>query len=275
MVNIVKVNPTDFTQLQKLWSDVFHDDDIFLSAFFSELSSAATIFAAEQDGLCIGSAYVLDILTFKNGNESLPCPYIYAVGVHPEYRGQGIGKALTAACRDFCTEKYGVSCLVPASAELFDYYKNEGYSSAIYVDEVYMERQGGVKAEISSITHEKYAELRETLLTDLPHMEYHPAAIRFFARLCDIQDGDLLLMRSNDSYAIAAYECSEHLFVKELLCSDGNAQGFAASLLWHLDQEELYYRTPANKKHPEIAKAFGMLSNSIHNGPIYMGPAFD
>ena len=271
MTEIRKINTDNYAELQKLWTDIFHDDELFVSDFFSLFADSIEVFAAEQDGLFVGSAYILNIFAFKNGEATLPCPYIYAVGVHPEYRGLGIGKALTAACRDFCTEKYGVSCLVPADAELFEYYKCAGYIPAIYTEENSIEREGAVKAEVTSIPAEEYGKLRKELLSDIPHMEYSDSGLRFLEKLSD----QLLLIRSDDAYAVAAYECRDTLFVTELLCSDGNTRGFAAALLWHLDAEELTYRTVAKEMHTENAKAFGMLSKSLYDGPIYMGPAFD
>ena len=275
MANIRKVNFDDYSALQNLWTSVFHDDEFFLSAFFSTLAPVMEAFAAEQDGQFIGAAYILDIFTFKNGETALPCPYIYAVGVHPEFRGLGIGKALTAACRDYCAEKYSVSCLVPAGNELFEYYKHAGYIPAFYVSEHTLEREGAINAKVSEITPEKYGELREQLLSDRPHMEYSIHALRFLEKLCDIAVSGLYLLQSGDNYAIAAVENTETMFIKELLCSNDNARGFAAALLWHEDCDRLIYRTPANEKHPESTKALGMLSNSLYDGPIYMGPAFD
>ena len=271
MSEIRKISTDNYAELQKLWTDIFHDDELFVSDFFSLLSGNMEVFAAEQDGLFVGSAYILNTFTYKNGETALPCPYIYAVGVHPEYRGQGIGKALTSACRDFCTEKHGVSCLVPADSKLFEYYKSAGYIPAIYTEENSIEREGAVKAEVTSISAEEYGKLREELLANIPHMEYNESALRFLENLSD----RLLLIRSEDSYAIAAYECRDTLFATELLCSDRNTRGFAAALLWYLDAEELTYRTIAKEMHSENAKAFGMLSKAIYDGSIYMGPAFD
>ena len=271
MVNIRKVSADDFSALQDLWTSVFHDDEFFLSAFFSNLSSVIEAFAAEDAGQFIGAAYILNIFTFKNGETTLPCPYIYAVGVHPEFRSQGIGKALTLACRDYCNEKYGVSCLVPATEELFDYYRQMDYVPAIYTDEHTIEREGAINAKISKITSEKYGELREQLLADRPHMEYSPPALHFLEKLCDMSAGGLYLLQTNEDYAIAAVESIETIFVKELLCSNDNARGFAAALLWHEDCDSLTYRT-FTKENP---KDFGMISKPLGNAPIYMGPAFD
>lgn len=271
MVNIRKVSPNDFSALRDLWTSVFHDDEFFLSAFFSNLSPVIEAFAAEDDGQFIGAAYILDIFTFKSGKTELPCPYIYAVGVHPEFRGQGIGKKLTIACRDYCSEKYGISCLVPATEELFDYYRQLDYVSALCVDEHTIEREGAVNAEITEISPEKYGELREQLLAGHPHMEYSIPALRFLERLCDMSGGGLYLLQSNEDYAIAAVEHTETMFIKELLCSNDNARGFAAALLWQEDCDNLTYRS-FTKENP---RDFGMLSNPLENGPIYMGPAFD
>jgi len=271
MTEIRKIDTNNYAELQKLWTDIFHDDEIFVSEFFSLLSDSLDVFAAEQDGLFVGSAYILNIFTYKNDDTALSCPYIYAVGVHPEFRGQGIGKALTAACRDFCTEKYGVSCLVPANAELFKYYKSTSYINGIYTAEYTIEREGAVKADVTSISAEEYGKLREELLVNVPHMEYNEPALRYLAKLSD----NLLLIRSDDAYAIAAYEYRENLLVTEFLCSDENTRGFAAALLWHLDEEELTYRTVAKEMHSENTKVYGMLSRSLYDVPIYMGPAFD
>ena len=105
MVNIRKVSADDFSALQDLWTSIFHDDELFLSAFFSNLSTAIEAFAAEDDGQFIGAAYILDIFTFKSGKTALPCPYIYAVGVHPEFRAKASAKnspspAATIAARN-------------------------------------------------------------------------------------------------------------------------------------------------------------------------------
>ena len=113
--------------------------------------------------------------------------------------------------------------------------------------------------------------MREKLLANVPHMKYNDSSLRFLEK----NSYDLLVIRSDDAYAIAAYECRDTLFVTELLCSNENVRGFAASLLWHLDAEELTYRTITKEMRTENAKAFGMLSKSISDGPIYMGPAFD
>lgn len=275
MTAIRKVNSNDVSELKKLWAAVFYDDDLFLSAFFSTLSTVTEAFAAEDDGQIVGSAYILDILTYRNGDTSLPCPYIYAVCVHPEYRGQGIGKALTIACRNYCSEKYGVSCLAPADEGLFDYYRRVGYAAALYADECAIEREGAIKAELTPISPEKYGELREQLLADKPHMEYNVPALYFLKELCELTGGGIYMLRSDDAYAIAACENTETLFVKELLCSNDNARGFAAALLWHEDCDSLTYRTPTKAPNSESTKAFGMLSKSLFDGPIYMGPAFD
>ena len=271
MTEIRKISTDNPKELQKLWTDVFHDDEIFISDFFTFLADDMTAFAAEQDGLYVGSAYVLNIFTYTNGGVALPCPYVYAIGVHPEFRGQGIGKALTVACRDFCAEKYGVSCIVPANAELFEYYKDVGYVTAIYTAEYTIEREGAVKAELTSISAAEYGQLREELLANVPHMKYNDSALRFLEKISE----DLFVIRSDDAYAIAAYECRDTLFVTELLCSNENVRGFAAALLWHLDAEELTYRTLTKDVPAENAKSFGIVSRSISDSPIYMGPAFD
>ncbi|MDD6189654.1 MAG: GNAT family N-acetyltransferase [Clostridiales bacterium] len=278
IANIRQASADDIPELKKIWTDIFGDDGLILSAFFSELYSYATIFVAEDDKQLIGSAYVLDICTLKIPNTApVSCPYIYAVGVIPGHRHNGVGKQLTLACRDFCREKFGISCLVPAENSLFDYYEqNADYAFAFSLSEFSFEAEGAVSAEVSAIDSEKYGELREKLLDSLPHLEFNAAALRFFETLCKEGYGGLYLIKSADAYAIAACEDIDgELIIKELLCSDSNARGHAAALFWYLDYESGRYRTPENKEHPESTRSFGMLSKSISGEPFYFGPAFD
>ena len=267
----------DIPGLREIWSKIFGDSERFTELFFSRLLPSAAVFAAVQDGLLIGSAYILDIFTLKNGADELSCPYIYGVGVLPEFRGLGIGRQLTLACRDHCGEKYGQSCLVPAERRLFDYYERfTDYIPSFSVSEFELEPEVAALAEISRISGEEYGGLREKLLSPLPHLKFSAAALSFLEGLCALSEGGLYLLKSADACAVAACEDADgELYIKELLCSDGNSRGFAAALLWHLDYGSGSCRAPANEKHPESVKAFGMLSKSVKGGPFYFGPAFD
>lgn len=276
-MNIRKACSADITELQEIWSGIFGDSYRFLDSFFSLLFPVSTAFVADDDGQLIGSAYIIEISTLKNKDVSIPCPYIYAVGVLPEFRGKGIGKQLILACRDYCREKGWASCLVPADSGLFDYYeRSAAYVPGFTVSEYELEQEGAVKAEISAIDAEKYGELREKLLTDTAHLEFNSVGLKFWKSICEIQDGGFYKLSAENSYAIAACEFGdEGFFIKELLCSDDNARGFAAALLWHFDYDTGYYRTPANAKHPESTRTFGMLDSVVSGGPHYFGPAFD
>ena len=270
-------NSSDIPRLEEIWIEIFGDSYGFLSRFFDILFPASVAFAAEESGQLIGSAYVLDICALKSGGTSLPCPYIYAVGVLPEFRGNGIGKQLILACRDYCRENYGASCIVPAGSSLFDYYHNTAdYLPAFYASDFDIEAEGSVKAAITQIDAEKYGELREKLLGDKAHLAFSSAGLCFLESLCQMQDGGLYILNADDSYAIAACEIGDNgLCIKEILCTDDNTRGFAAALMWHFDCDHCSYRTPANEKHPESTRAFGMLSKQIFTGPLYFGPAFD
>ncbi len=277
MAVIRKAEIKDIPSLKKIWVTIFGDGGDFLSIFFDELFPAATTFVAVDDDKIIGSAYVLEISSLKNGAEQLPCPYIYAVGVLPEFRGSGIGKQLVLASRDYCNEKYGISCLVPADKALHSYYtENAGYISAFELSEYDIELEGTINADISQISAADYGELREKLLSDIPHLCFDEHGTRFLESLCELFGGELYLLKFNNEFAVASCEdCENGLYIKELLCSDDKHRAFASALLWKLEYKAGHYRTIADKKHPESISAFGMLSKSITDEPLYFGPAFD
>lgn len=281
MTDIKIIGPDKLAQFKEIWKSVFCDDESFFKLFFNEFSDTFSGFITYENEIPVGSACVIDVFSLKNGITSLPCPYIYALGVLPEHRSKGIGTQLITACRDHCADKYGISCIVPSEPSLFDYYsRTADFMTSFIADDVYLEREGAVAASLKRITPEYYGQLRETLLADIPHMELSAAGLRFIDGLCKLnysEDCGLYFLQTDNAYAIAMFDDDDGtMFLREIIASDGNERGFAAAMLWSFDYTAGRYRCPVtNKKHPESTRAFGMLSKQISGGPFYFGPAFD
>lgn len=81
----------------------------------------------EMGGVIVGIAHVLPVTC-----GSLHGGYLYAVGVLPAYRGQGVFDRLMQKCEQVCLERdYDFACLIPATAALADTYRRRGYIAEI------------------------------------------------------------------------------------------------------------------------------------------------
>ena len=153
--------PGDEPALRALWKTVFGDEDKFLDLFFREVYAPGSAAVAETDGVIVASAYVIPFGSRR---------YIYAVGTHPEHRGQGHGRAVTLFAADG-----KASYLSPADPALRDW-----YISAMGAVPVSRRWELIAPKYLRPIPAEEYVRRRETLLADTPHAEYPPAVLRLF-----------------------------------------------------------------------------------------------
>ena len=276
MTELRKAGEGDVPVLRMIWSAVFGDGEDFLAPFFSEIFPLSHAFLAFEDGAAAGSAYVLDICSLvRTGGSAAVCPYIYAVGVLPEYRGRDIGKKLTLRCRDFCSEKYGLSCLVPAESGLFDYYSRfAGYETAFFARMLTVDSPPAVSCELKRIGAEEYSLRREALLKGRTHMSFDVRALSFINEV--LEPFGLYEISTGNERGVMLCEAGEgKLLIKELLCGNMSLAGeLAAAAASRLGFERCTLRLPAEKEHPESTEAFGMLSTEPLE-PAYFGPAID
>ena len=91
-----KTNPGDLPQLKALWALGFGDTEQEIEAFFAISYPTATGFCAEEDGRLIAAAYALP-QELAWGEKSCRSAYLYAVTTHPDFRRQGVARALILA----------------------------------------------------------------------------------------------------------------------------------------------------------------------------------
>lgn len=199
-------------ELAALWHEVFGDPPALARAFFGGLPAFGCGFAAVEDGKLLGAAYWLDGLELAGEK----CGYLYAVAVYPEYRGRGLGAALSRAC--FVEGKRrGASycCTAPAEPSLFGWYERIlGLKPALYRQSTELAARDGLPAR--PIGPAEYAERRETLLGVFPHLRCTPEAMAYEAANCRSFGGDLFAV--GDGIA-AAYREDGTALVREALGS--------------------------------------------------------
>ena len=88
--------PQDTEQLRELWCRIFGDPPELVDSFLSHLPGMGCGCVAERDGRILGAAYLIHGFTLLQPNKApLRCGYLYAVAVHPDARGLGLGAAVS------------------------------------------------------------------------------------------------------------------------------------------------------------------------------------
>ncbi len=105
-----------------VFESVFGDAREDILTFYG-MADVVTVYE-EMGGVTVGIAHILPVTC-----GSLRGGYLYAVGVLPEYRGQGVFNRLMQKCEQVCLDRgYDFSCLIPATAALADTYRRHGYT---------------------------------------------------------------------------------------------------------------------------------------------------
>ena len=196
---IESVFKMESAQLTALWHRVFGDPETLAEEFLRRLPDFGCGFAAVEDGRVLGAAYWLDGLELAG--EKLG--YLYAVAVHPEARGRGLGAELSRACFEAGRERGAQwRTTAPAEPSLFGWYERIlGVKPALYRQAT--EREAEPLLPVSPITPEDYAARREALMGTRPHFRCVPEAMRYEAANCRTFGGGLFAVGEGIAAAIA------------------------------------------------------------------------
>lgn len=124
--NIIK------TKMMKLWKDIFHDSDAYISLIFDNYFDINFIEYHEEKNQIV-SALLGIPYTFSNGEHSIKGLYLCGLATKEEYRQRGIMRNLINKINNKAkAQGYVLSFLIPASDSLRIYYQSKGYVNAIY-----------------------------------------------------------------------------------------------------------------------------------------------
>ena len=186
--------------------------------------------AADSRGRPVAFVFALPFALARPGGD-VPGAYVYSLGVHPDFRGQRIGVDLMAFVWDTVLARgAGLVALVPASASLFDYYRQLGYGpfGSLGLGEPRPPREGPPMTPRRCAPGE-YLAARERLLADLPHGVWDEGALGYQQAFSALADGGLYLLDEGAGCAVAeTYDGILHL--KELLAPPGDLPGALAGM---------------------------------------------
>ncbi len=120
------------SEIRQLWDRCFPDSDGFNDHFFARIFDCSMVLLMRNKKKIVSMLQMMPFL-LQYKQTSFPLTYIYGACTHPEERGRGyMAKLLQASFSiDQKTGKAG-SFLIPATKDLFNFYKKFGYNPFFY-----------------------------------------------------------------------------------------------------------------------------------------------
>lgn len=163
--------------MMKLWKDIFHDTDAYISLVFDNYFNPDLIEYVEENGRIV-SALLCVPYEFGCGKEKLKGLYLCGLATDEEFRNRGIMNELIERINNSAKDKgFSFTFLIPSSDALINYYSVRGYVNAMYrVEDCYTQIHDFEKDYMSILSREDdrvrklkeryYHSLKTTIITD-------------------------------------------------------------------------------------------------------------
>lgn len=259
-----KLNQNDVPQLKALWKEGFGDSAEQINLFFEKVWPNAGGFCAEENDKVVSMVFTLPVFLALAG-ETKKAVYLYAVTTQEKFRRQGLCKKLLAFAEKELRKKY-VCCmlLVPEDDHLAAYYEGLGFTQtpSVQLLDLQEQKQAGQAMEISA---QAYAGLRETLLIDVPHVQYDRKLLDYEAARCKFYQ-----LQIANSFGCAAVCTADGGCVVDELLPDA---AFLPALATVVSADRWYVKCPGQ------THVFAMMKWLEEEDPVYdaayLGFSFD
>lgn len=155
----------DAEKIKSLWNTAFPEDMAFNKYFFENIFKAEYTLIYEKDNRLIAMLQQLPYYIAEIGEIA----YIYGVATAPEYRRQGYMSELLDYSYSQLIKKGIASMLIPATPQLFEYYKKAGYTTAFFTDKKEFSKTHISNLKPTEIDLIKINEIYESALKNIPH----------------------------------------------------------------------------------------------------------
>lgn len=236
MIELRKAKPGEEHAVAALWSQVFGDDEAFLSQFHRLCVPFERMLALTEDGVLRSILCAPELtLRFPNGR-SLKSGYMYALATDPAMRGRGFGKD-TMRYGEVYLKDLGADCavLVPAEPSLFEFFDCLKYVPAFShirrefsAEEVQPLRKEDRLAPAGPV---EYNRIRRRWLEGRFYTDCGDDWVEFQQYLAQACGGDIYRLELPGGPGCAVVEPGEDaVAVKELLCAPEDVERALALL---------------------------------------------
>lgn len=149
--------PHQVPTIKKLWKEIFHDSDLFLDAFFTNIFKPnQCLVSTENEELC--AAMQLLPYKFCDKGSFYNAVYIYAVMTKPEKRNAGhMGLLFQFAFQELHKQQVELVFLIPQNECLFEMYSKYGFKPAFIQARKTLQLPFFNEQAILPTTHDAYA----------------------------------------------------------------------------------------------------------------------
>ena len=255
-VSYREYRPSDVPALSFLWREVFGDPLRFTAEFFALLPDMGSCVVAEEDGVILGAASVINGFELVTRQKKRPVVgYLYGVMVKETARGRGIGKALTLEAAELAKRREStLLCTLPADRPLYGWYRKLlGFECVLHRRR--FETGCAPREGVMELSSTEYLLWRESLLRGKAYLRPSNPTMEFARRFCKVFGGGLYACGSG---ICAATLDGEVCVIKELISAvPADCASIAASVGAFLGAKIAVYYLPAREGEPYLAAVPG------------------
>ncbi len=244
-------------ELRELWKECFGDSNQYIDLYFSgyDISRHMLVFMDGEHPVSMLSLLPMTVVTQAG---IMPARYIYAVATKQSYRGRGLSTKLLEYVHKYLKEQgIKLSVLVPASAQLYNFYGKRGFSAEFYAGQAIVGRalipEFNGSFVITDTTVQEFMQIRERAFAgrtmfvrwDGDSLAYRMAETAF-------NGGETLTLATGDaSHAVAVcYNRGGSVLLKELAVDGMTVETALAVLQKKFNADEYHLRLPMDLRSP-------------------------
>ncbi len=230
----------DIKQLKKIWKICFGDCDAYIHAFFQHNFVPEQTVVVASDNLVVGVAYLLPA-KLKNK----PFMYGYAIGVLPEYRGQGYTQKMLSFVKEESQKKRFLFGLHPANEKLSSFYQKIGLKGMYrlkYVDTSDFANESS--CAFYDIDATEFVELREAAYKNL--VSWDANMISYILQETREYGGFAKKIIIHGNTRLLFGVCHDNMvLIKETTMTDDEIKDFSASIKLYFNAEQIFWHLPS------------------------------
>lgn len=245
----------EIEEQKEIWKLCFGDADNYIDLFFAQrYKKNETVLLLSEERIA-ARLTMLPAKILTQQKRSFETAILYAIATHPDYRNRRFAaQIIDYAEKQLVLENKAFSLLVPATAQLFDFYRKLGYEAVFYIRELTLDAKqiGSLSAEYPTrsvflpATAERYNSVRKSQLKGRLFISYTNADIGYQKKLSQESGADIFTLESKEFVGCTAIEkgSSGKIFIKELLVPDRYIAGAIKKIAGIMPAKEYFLRTP-------------------------------
>lgn len=271
-------------RLRQIWQTCFDDTPQGTDLVFSHLLHPRQMLVCTTPERQPVAMLNWKLLPFTTTQSTLTGAYIFGVATLPEFRGQGISRRMMSHLHQLLRQEGAVlSCLVPASLSLFDFYGGQGFEpffsyrlTEVRAEEIEASSQGGTlrRSSLEELEPLRNAAFSQSGLFGAWDKGY----LEFVERENSFYGGETLAFsrEGREGYAVCQLRETDTLLVREAVVDREDVGSLLAALRQRFGAGRYQLRLPLD--FPGECKGrqtpFAMIKwyEERHKQPISGGP---